>query len=336
VTLPITCRAVVARTHEVSVAPGNQQVPGQQAAGYQLQALLLRVGIYREQWENAARHGNRVIKRDEVNQAAVCDVLAQYLYDNGHPDTDTRLARQLKDKVSRALRGKGLGPETLELFAEAFSLSPHDRQRLYSVYDGHIELIEIIGQLVPPPPDSGIRPPDHRTALLFEHHLVGRHGLPVNHHTQQTIYSAVDGLASYQYGIDTAEADVRVKRGGTAGEIYPIGNGYYGIDIKFPRPLGFRDIHYLDYWTNFRYSAAAPPPPEFRRGTHQRVEHLDMRVEFHRDKLPRRIWWAEWSDYLDVNRNIVQRQQVELDDEHSVHRYLDAIEHAVVGFYWEW
>jgi len=25
-----------------------------------------------------------------------------------------------------------------------------------------------------------------------------------------------------------------------------------------------------------------------------------------------------------------------LDEEHSAHRYLDAIEHTVVGFYWEW
>ena len=25
-----------------------------------------------------------------------------------------------------------------------------------------------------------------------------------------------------------------------------------------------------------------------------------------------------------------------LDEEHSAHRYLEAIEHTVVGFYWEW
>lgn len=311
-------------------------MPGQRAAGHQLQTLLLRVGVYRERWEEAARHSNRVIKPDKVNQAAVCEVLAQYLYENGHPDTDIGLARQLKDKVSRALSGKGVGPEALEWFVEAFDLSPHDRQRLYDFYDGHLELTEIVGQLAPPDPDSGIRPPDHRTALLFEHHLVGRDGLPVNHHTQQTIYSVVDRLASYQYRIDTAEANIRVKRGGTPGEIYPAGSGYYAIDITFPRPLGFRDLQYLDYWTNFHYSAAAPPPPEFRRGTHQRAEHLDMRVEFHRDKLPQRIWWAEWSGYLDLDQNVVQQEQVSLDGEHSAHRYLDAIEHTVVGFYWEW
>lgn len=181
---------------------------------------------------------------------------------------------------------------------------------------------------------SGIRPPDHRTTLLFEHHYVGRDGLPVHHHSQQTIYSLVEGLTSYQYRFDTAEAEVRVKRGGTAGEAYPIGHGYYAIDINFPHPLEFGQSQYLDYWTNFHYSEA--PLPEFRRGTHQRVEHLDMRVEFHRDKLPRQLWWAEWSNYIDIHRDVVEREDVTLDEERSAHKYLDAIEHTVVGFYWEW
>jgi hypothetical protein len=75
---------------------------------------------------------------------------------------------------------------------------------------------------------------------------------------------------------------------------------------------------YLDYWTNLHYTAA--PAREFRRGTHQRVEHLDMRVEFHRDKLPSRIWWAQWSGYLDVHRDIVEREEIALDEEHSTHR----------------
>ena len=264
----------------------------------------------------------------------MAQVIANFLYDNGHPDTDIELPRQLKDKVSRALTGKALTAETLDWFVQAFRISPHDSQRLYDLYDGHIELMEILGTLPPPDSDGGIRQPDHRTTLLFEHHYVGRDGLPVHHHSQQTIYSLVEGLANYQYRIDTAEAEVRVKRGGHAGDIYPIGHGYYALDITFPRPLGFGESQYLDYWTNFRYSAA--PPLEFRRATHQRVEHLDMRVEFHREKLPSRLWWAEWSNYLDINRDIVQRKEITLDNERSAHKYLDAIEHTVVGFHWIW
>ena len=163
---------------------------------------------------------------------------------------------------------------------------------------------------------------------------VGRDGLPVHHHTQQTIYSLVEGLPSYRFRFDTADAEVRIKRGGTPGPIYPIDHGYHAIDIAFPRPLGFGESQYLDYWTNFRYSSA--PPQEFRRGAYQRTEHLDMRVEFHREKIPRKIWWAEWSDHLDTSRAIVRHEQLTLDEERSAHRYLDAIQHTVVGFHWEW
>jgi hypothetical protein len=316
------------------VATGRHVAPGQYAAGRQLQTLLLRVGLYRDQWEDAARNTSRAIQRNKLNQAAVAEVIAQHLYDNGHPETDTKLARQLKDKVSRALSGNGLTPETLDWFVQAFHISPHDTRRLHDIYDGHIELTEIVGNLEPPEPGSGIRPLDHRTTLLFEHHYIGCEQLPVHHHTQQTIYSLSDGLTSYQYRIDTPEAEVRLKRGGTPGKVYPIGHGYYAIDISFPHPLSFGETQYLDYWTNFRYSAA--PPSEFRRGAHERVEHLDMRVEFHQDKLPRQLWWAEWADYRDIHRDIVMREDVTLDEERSAHRYLDAIEHTVVGFYWEW
>lgn len=291
---------------------------------------MLQVGPYRDEWEQLAKS----VKAGTISQAAVCDVIAQHLCDSGYADTDIGLARRLKDRVSRALRGDGMSPETMRWFVEAFRLSPHDTQRVHDLYRGDIEQMSIVGSLSPPDPESGIRSPDHRTTLLFEHHYVGRDGLPAHHHTQQTIYSLVDGLPSYQFRIDTAEAEVRIKRGGVAGEVYPIGHSYYAIDITFPRPLGFGDTQYLDYWTNFHYSAA--PPLEFRRGAHQRVEHLDMRIEFHRERLPNRVWWAEWSDYRDVNRDIVAREEITLDEERSAHKYLDAIEHTVVGFYWEW
>lgn len=311
--------------------PRERQAPGQRAAGRQLRTLLLQVGLYRDRWAAAARR----VDADALNQAAVCQVIADYLYDTGqYPDTAVDLPRQLKDKVSRALSGQKLSPDTLRWFVEAFRLSPHDTQRVYDLYHGIIEPATIIGSLPPPAPQSGIRSPDHRTTLLFEHHYLGKDGLPVHHHTQQTIYALTDGLSSYQYRIDTPDAEVRVKRGGAPGTMQAIGHGYHAIDITFPRPLAYGETQYLDYWTNFHY--AAPPPLEFRRGAHQRVEHLDMRVEFHRAKLPAHLWWAEWSDYRDLERDVIDRAEVTLDEERSAHKYLDAIEQTVVGFYWEW
>lgn len=229
--------------------------------------------------------------------------------------------------MSRALVGRSLSPETLRWFKDAFRLSTHDAQRVNELYRGDIAPITVIGQLPPPDSASGIRNLDHETTLLFEHHVIGRNGFPARHHSQQNIRALVDGLTNYQYRIDTSEADVRVRRGGTTGEIYSIGSGYFAVDITFPHPLRYGEERYLDYWTIFHYSE--PPPPEFRRGTHQRVE-------FHEQRQPRQLWWAEWKDYRDMNRGLVDREVVPLDEELLAHRYLEAIEHTVVGFYWEW
>lgn len=313
------------------MSPNERQLRGQRAAGLHLRLLLLRPGPYRDAWEEHA-HG---APPDEIIQAAVCQVIADDLWEVGErDDTETDLPRRLKDRVYRALTGQGISLETLRWLKRAFRLSPHDAQRVDELYRGDIAPTTIIGQLPPPHPTSGIRPHEHETTLLFEHHVLGRDGLPSRHHSQQNIRALVDGMTSYQYRIDTPDADIRVRRGGTPGKIYAIGNDYYAVDITFPHPLHYGEQRYLDYWTIFHYSQ--PPPREFRRGTHQRVEHLDMRVEFHEQKMPGRLWWAEWEDYRDVQGGLVDRVALTLDEEHSAHRYLEAIEHTVVGFYWDW
>ena len=311
--------------------PSEQQGRLQRAAGAHLRQLLLRQGPYRDRWEAHAHD----VRRSQLSQAAICQVIAGHLWETGDRDeTDHALSRKLKDRVSRALNGDGLSLQTLRWFEEAFALSPHDAQRVHELYRGNLHPLTIIGTMPPPGPASGIRPPVHETTLLFEHHVIGRDGLPARHHTQQTIRSVVDGLTSYQYRIDTAEAEVRVTRGGTAGQLYAIGHGFYAVDITFPHPLLYGEERYLDYWTLLHYSAA--PEPEFRRGSHPRTEHLDMRVEFSPGKLPANLCWAEWSDYRDLRGGIVDAEAVRLDEERSAHRYLEAIERTVVGFYWEW
>jgi hypothetical protein len=144
----------------------------------------------------------------------------------------------------------------------------------------------------------------------------------------------VDGMASYQYRIDTPEADIKVIRGGKLGTLYQLSEQLWAVDISFNHPLRYGEEAYVDYWTNFHYSQ--PPATEFRRGAHRRVEHLDMRLEFHPDRLPRRLWWAEWADYRAPAEAIVEREELVLDEELSAHRYLEAIEHTVVGYHWEW
>ncbi len=304
---------------------------GQRAAGLHLRLLLSRVGQYREVWEARAR----ATEPDEINQRAVCQAIAEYLWDSGErAEGDHTLPRRLKDRVNRCLAGNGLSLETLLWFERAFRLSPHDSQRVRELFRGATGPTNIVGGLTPPDPASGIRLPPHDITLLFDHHVIGRAGLPVHHHSQMTIRSRTDGLASYQYRMDTSEATVRVQHGGTAGPIYPIADGYHACDITFAHPLRDGEEHYLDFWTRLRYSQ--PPPPEFRRGTLQVLQHLEMRIKFHREKLPRRLWWAEWRDYRGADQEIAYREDARLDEEYSAHRYLEAIERAIVGFCWEW
>jgi hypothetical protein len=58
-----------------------------------------------------------------------------------------------------------------------------------------------------------------------------------------------------------------------------------------------------------------------------------MRVEFHPDKLPSRVWWAHWDG---GDGNVLERETATLDSQHSVQRYLRSLEKTVAGFYWEW
>src|SRR6266581_9179029 len=106
---------------------------GQRAAGLHLRQLMLHPGPYREEWEQHARGA----RPDEIRQEAVGKVIAAHLYETGaHDDTDTGLARALKDRVSRALGGRGLSLETLRWIEGAFRLARNDQQRVRELYRG--------------------------------------------------------------------------------------------------------------------------------------------------------------------------------------------------------
>jgi hypothetical protein len=310
------------------MARSERQQHGERAAGLHLQQLMLRPGPYRDEWE---RHAHNV-RPGEIRQEAVCRVIAEHLYEAGeHDEADIKLARSLKDRVSRALGGRGLSMQTLRWFEEAFRLSRHDALRVRELYRGDLRPTVIVGKL---PPPADMLKAQHETTLLWEHHFIGRDDKPARHHTQQNVRALVDGMASYQYRIDTPDAEVRVVHGGQAGQVHRLNDQLWAVDITFHQPLHYGEEAYIDYWTIFRYSDQ--PAPEFRRGFHKRVEHLDMRLEFCADKLPANIWWAEWSDYRGPDKAIVEREMITLDQQHSAHRYLEAVEHAVVGYYWEW
>jgi hypothetical protein len=92
------------------------------------------------------------------------------------------------------------------------------------------------------------------------------------------------------------------------------------------KTLSMHDHHYLG-------PDGVPPASEFRRIVQYFVENLDIRVEFHPDKLPRNVVWAVWDGMAGP---IVDREPAVLDDQFAVHRYLRLAEKTAVGFHWDW
>lgn len=292
---------------------------------------MYQPGPCRDQWEEVAAE----IKPGEITQAAVCQVLALYMWEHAiEPDTVTDLPRRLKDPVSKALRGVAMSPKLLRHFLGAFRFSDAEVTRIRGLYRGDARPSVIVGMLPLPEQRPSYRKPAFDTLKLQEHHWLGPDGLPVRHRTEIILRSRIDGLTSYLYRFDTPHARIKAVRGGEAGPLHELGSGIWAVELQFPHPLKAGEERYIEFWTILKYDVA--PPCEMRRGTHERIEHLDVRVEFHPDKLPRSIYWGEWAHYAGPDNKLIYRDKFSLDEHRAVHRYVEAIERAVVGFYWEW
>src|SRR5579875_477450 len=102
---------------------------GDAASGTRLRELLISDPRYRRMWR-------RRVARDhaELSQSAVAKVIEEYLWDSGERSENlAHLARQLKDRVSRALNGEVLSAETLGWFIAAFQMDSGDEDRLWEI-----------------------------------------------------------------------------------------------------------------------------------------------------------------------------------------------------------
>jgi hypothetical protein len=314
------------------VAPGESAAPtGVQDAAAYLRELLLRPGRYRRKWEQYAersRHG-------QVNQLAVAEVIAHYLWE--HPrskgDVDV-LPRQLKDTISRALSGKLLSKATLALFMDAFGFGALERERLLKLWEGSAHVRVLSGPRAIRDDRAGILgSPRLKTLSLHDHHYLGPDGLPVRHRVIQVIEAIVDGVDRVPYRADTNALTIEVVQGfsGLAGPVYQPIAELFVVDMLLAKPLAAGDTATLEYSASFHY--AVRPPPEFRRVVQFFIENLDIRVEFHPDKLPGNVEWAVWDG---LEGPIVEREPVILDSQFAVHRYLRLAEKTAVGFHWDW
>jgi hypothetical protein len=314
------------------MTPGYSASPnGAQAAASYLRELLLRPGRYRRKWEQYAERS----RKGQVNQLAVAEVLAHYLWEHprGKGDADV-LPRQLKDTASRALSGKLLSRATLTLFTDAFGFGDSERQQLLKLWEGSARVRVLSGpRAIRDDKAVALGRPRLRTLSLHDHHYLGPDGLPVRHRVIHVIESLVDGLDRVPYRADTSALTVEVGQGfsGLAGQVYQPMAGLFVVDMMLSRPLAAGETATLEHWTSFHYTE--PPPREFRRIVQYSVENLDIRVEFHPSRLPSEVVWAVWDG---MDGPIAEREPVALDTQFAVHRYLSLAEKTVVGFHWDW
>jgi hypothetical protein len=308
-------------------APPN----GAEAAASYLRELLLRPGRYRRKWEQYAERS----RKGQVNQLAVAEVLAHYLWEHPRSKGDAEvLPRQLKDTASRALSGKLLSKATLTLFTDAFGFGEPERQQLLKLWEGSARVRVLSGpRAIRDDKAVALGRPRLRTLSLHDHHYLGPDGLPVRHRVIHVIESLVDGLDRVPYRADTSALTVEVGQGfsGLAGQVYQPMAGLFVVDMMLSRPLAAGETATLEHWTSFHYTE--PPPREFRRIVQYSVENLDIRVEFHPSRLPSEVVWAVWDG---MDGPIAEREPVALDTQFAVHRYLRLAEKTVVGFHWDW
>jgi hypothetical protein len=304
---------------------------GTQAAAAYLRELLLRPGRYRRKWEQYAERS----RLGQVNQLAVAEVLAHHLWEHPRSQGDADvLPRQLKDTASRALSGKLLSKATLTLFTDAFGFDAFERERLLKLWEGSTHVRVLSGPRAFREDQAGaLGRPQVKTLSLHDHHYLGPDGLPQRHRVIHVIESLADGVDRVPYRADTNALTIEVGQGfsGLAGPFYQPMADVFVVDMVLARPLAAGETATLEYSSSFHYQT--PPPPEFRRVVQSFAENLDIRVEFHPARLPGSVVWAVWDG---IDGPIIERENVTLDSQFAVHRYLRLAEKTAVGFHWEW
>jgi hypothetical protein len=312
---------------------------GRQAAASYLRELLLRPGRYRRIWE---QHAMR-IRAGEINQLAVGEALAAYLWCNPRETGDSDVtAHQLKDTVGRALTGRLLSRAALSLFIDAFGFSGQEEDRLWRLWQGSAAISVLSGDHAMPAENLAevaavLGPRRYQTVSMHDHVYVGPDGRLASTRTLKVVEATADGLERVPYLYDTNAATLETGQGcrNPTGSLYRIRDGIYATDIPLTRSLARGETLTLEYWTSYHLpgNLADPHECEFRRAALSSLENFDLRVEFHPDKLPDAVWWAIWDS---VEGKVAEEELVTLDSQHSAQRYLRSLEKVVVGFRWSW
>jgi len=318
---------------QLSLRRGGQRVTdrdGAASAAKMLEKLLLEREEYADCWQRSQR---KTRSSGTLNQAAIAQVIAEYLWDNGErPETDTSLPRRLKDRIHRALHGEGMTEETLTWFINAFDMTPGDARRLRAALRSGLPSTGT-------PVANTLRMPQelpitqrHRTIAVFERQIIGPGGAPVTHYATRAIIAQTDTVHFYPCRQFSTASEVVMLRGGTITARHEPPGSSPILEMTLSTPLSMGQVGSLEYQANF--APGATVVTEYRQVAHARAENVDIVVQFHRARLPRGVWWAVWDDYR--GGSVLAEQVVSLDSDGCVHRYLPYLENAAAGFRWEW
>src|ERR1700735_4107038 len=245
---------------EPEVMPVDSALPtGVQAAAAYIRELLLRPGRYRRKWEQYAERS----RAGQVNQLAVAEVLAHYLWQNPRAKGESDvLPRQLKDTASRALSGKLLSKATLLLFMDAFGLGDLEREQLLKLWEGSAHVRVLSGpRAIRDDKASLLGSRQVKTLSLHDHHYLGPDGMPIRHRVIHVIEAVVDNVDRIPIRADTNAVTIEVGQGfsGLAGPVHQPIAELFVVDMLLVKPLAAGGKAALGCWGGLPF--AGPPPP---------------------------------------------------------------------------
>ena len=296
------------------------------ATGALLRDLLSFDPRYRRLWRWRVTRD-----RSELSQAAVARVIEEYLWDSGERSENlSHLARQMKDRVSRALRGESLSAETLTWFIAAFRMDGGDKDRLWEIYAGRESKAFGISHTLRRHREM-IRGQCHRTVSLVERYTVDQNGSLAFRRTHHTIRALEDGVDIYIFNHEPQASLIEVVHGGEIGRCYTYGGGLTSVEIILDKTLAAGETTVLEYRTFFRMLPISLT--EVRRAAFGRCENVDFAVEFSSTRVPENAWWCAWDDHFGGTRVIEAPVDIH---QAAIRRFVPYIEETVVGFRWEW
>jgi hypothetical protein len=307
----------------------------QRATAEYLRQLLLKVGPYRALWQcHVARPRDGVI-----NQLAIAEVIASHLT-SGSAGEPPVMPYQLRDLVSGALSGAQLSAETLEWFVESFRFAAHEAGQLRRLLAGSSRIRVLSGTRAVPLTvdlDAAIGPRRHQTLSLHDHIWVGPDTRVDRSRTLQVIEATAPAVDRIPFVCDATVHTLEVGHGckEITGQLQWVGDEFFATEIVLSRTLDIGETLPLEYWLSYRWPSGAEEKSarEYRCAVMRQLQNLDVRVEFDPGCLPEQVWWAHWDG---SDGRVIEREQVTLDSQHAVHRYLRSLEKTVAGFYWEW